>query len=433
MRSLFPPLGWRAWRLLLADTFTFSAKGLSTAFLIIYLHDVHGIDLAVAGSILAVSGAAGLLAFPVGSLVDRFGGGRIAVLCLILSAIGTAGFILIQGPLTAFGAAFLVGLGTGGYLNSVSPTFASAVSPEQRGAVFGVSYALRNVGLGLGVLTGGSVLNMHTPQTFAYTFYGSAALFLLVAALFIIFGETRYSLSPTSAAAAKSMVTMPAGNQPVGSRSALRDRLLLAVTILNLLLMIAGISQLSSAFPAWTTGPAHSSIQVVGFGFAANSFTIVSLQLFVLRFLRGRRRTQATAAAALVFAGSWLLMLFAGKTSGGRVTAGMIIAAMIIFGSGETLLSPSLTGLLNDLAPDGLRGRYNAVFNLSLQIGPILAPILSGSALAYGLGGALLVALAAICTSAAVFAIWLERFVSAEINRGYTTPHPNPIVENGKG
>jgi len=100
------------------------------------------------------------------------------------------------------------------------------------------------------------------------------------------------------------------------------------------------------------------------------------------------------------------------------VTAGLLIGALIIFGSGETLLSPSLVALVNDLAPERLRGRYNAVFNLGWQIGPIAAPILSGSALASGLGGALFVALAGICGAAALFAVWLERFVTPAINRG---------------
>ena len=417
-RRLFPPLGQRAWRLLLTDTLTFLARGLSTAFLIIYLHDVQGMNLAVAGSILAMSSAAGLLAFPMGAFVDRFGGGWLAILCLLLGAVGTAGFVFVHGPLVAFGAAFLVGFGMGGYLNSVAPIFASAVPADQRGAVFGVNYALRNVGLGFGVLIGGLVLNVHAPQTFLLVFYGSAAVFVLVAALFLILGEASFPLSMQLASAAKGSTAEPGENTAAGYRVVLRDRLLLAVTILHLLLMIAGVSQLSSAFPAWTTGPAHSNTQVVGLGFAADSFTIVGLQLFILRFLQGRRRTRATAAAALVFAGAWLLMLFAGNMGGGPVTAGLLIGALMIFGSGETLLSPSLTALVNDLAPERLRGRYNAVFNLGLQIGPIVAPMLSGSALASGLGGVLFVTLAGICGAAALFAVWLERFIVPGINRG---------------
>lgn len=415
---LFPPLGQRAWRLLLADTLTFLARGLSTAFLIIYLHDGQGMNLAVAGSILAMSSAAGLLAFPMGALVDRFGGGWLAIICLLLGAVGTTGFVFVHGPLIAFGAAFLVGLGTGGYLNAMAPIFASAVPVDQRGAVFGINYALRNVGLGCGVLIGGLVLNVHALQTFLLVFYGSAALFVLVAALLLILGEASFSLSLQSASAAKDATVELGENRAADDRVVLSDRLLLAVTILHLLLMIAGVSQLSSAFPAWTTGPARSSTQVVGLGFAADSFTIVGLQLFVLRFLQGRRRTRATATAALVFAGAWLLMLLAGNMGGGPVTAGLLIGALIIFGSGETLLSPSLTALVNDLAPGRLRGRYNAVFNLGLQIGPIAAPLLSGSALASGLGGALFVALAGICVAAALFAVWLERFVGPGINRG---------------
>jgi MFS family permease len=114
--------------------------------------------------------------------------------------------------------------------------------------------------------------------------------------------------------------------------------------------------------------------------------------------LVGLEKTIDVAAGpAWEISSMWLLMLLAGNMSGGTVTAGLLIGALIIFGCDETLLSPSLTALVNDLAPERLRGRCNAVFNLGWQIGPIVAPILSGSALASGLGGALFVALADIC------------------------------------
>lgn len=51
---------------------------------------------------------------------------------------------------------------------------------------------------------------------------------------------------------------------------------------------------------------------------------------------------------------------------------------------GETLLQPSLYALVNDLAPDALRGRYNSVFNLSWQAGAIAGPAAAGAVLARG-------------------------------------------------
>jgi len=42
--------------------------------------------------------------------------------------------------------------------------------------------------------------------------------------------------------------------------------------------------------------------------------------------------------------------------------------------------------MINDLADEDLRGRYNAVFNLSAQIGQILGPAITGWLLGGGNG-----------------------------------------------
>ena len=40
-------------------------------------------------------------------------------------------------------------------------------------------------------------------------------------------------------------------------------------------------------------------------------------------------------------------------------------AANVAFALGETLVSPTLPAIVNDLAPDSLRGRYNGAYVLA--------------------------------------------------------------------
>jgi MFS family permease len=203
----------------------------------------------------------------------------------------------------------------------------------------------------------------------------------------------------------------------VGYRAVLRDRALVAATALNLLLVTAGYSQLVSAFPAWATGVAGAPRSLVGFAFAANTWCIAIAQLPVLALVRTRRRTRAVGGTGVLFAVSWLMVLAAGETSSTALTYAGLVGGAAVFGLGETLLSPSLPAIVNDLAPEAARGRYVATYSMSWQIGPMIGPAIAGVALAAGRGGALLLGLAAACALAWPAAVACERIVPAAANR----------------
>ena len=58
-----------------------------------------------------------------------------------------------------------------------------------------------------------------------------------------------------------------------------------------------------------------------------------------------------------------------------------------MFALGETLLQPTIPSLVNDLAPDHLRGRYNALSSGSFQLAAVVAPPVSGLLVGHHLGG----------------------------------------------
>jgi MFS family permease len=385
--------------------------GLTYPILLLYLHGARGFDLATAGLALATTSVAGLATLPLtGALIDRAGAGRALVTALGVCAAGTGGFALVHRPAGAFIAAALYGIGISGMWNALSTMFARVVPPELRGGVFGVNYALQNLGFGLGAAIGGLALDARSPRSFQLLFLADAASFLLFALVLIAAGEVR----PTGAKRARGE-----GSGELGYRDVLRDRALLACAGLNTLLSAVSFSQLNSAFPAWVTGPVGLSPRVVGLAFLANTMVIVFAQLLVLRYLlQGRRRTRAVASAALLFGTAWLLTLTAGRFPGRGLAAAAVVGGLTVFGLGETLLSPSLPALVNDLATESLRGRYNAVYSLSWQIGPIIGPVLAGFMLGHGLGGAHFLGLAAACGLAAALAVRIERVIPAAANLG---------------
>ena len=239
----------------------------------------------------------------------------------------------------------------------------------------------------MGAAIGGAVLQPQSPSTFEAVLVINALTQVVFGCLLVWTGETNPSRSPAAPVAG-------------GYRRVLNDRALLATVALNGLIVIAAFGQITSAFAAWATKAAHTSTSVVGWAWTANTFTIVIAQLFVLRFVGGYRRTRATAGAALLFGLCWLVTLAGGVIDGALGAAGLIVA-LAIFGPGETLLSPSMPPMVNDLAPDALRGRYNAIYNLSWQSGLVIGPALAGFVLARGWGVAYFASLAACCGLAA--------------------------------
>jgi MFS family permease len=100
---------------------------------------------------------------------------------------------------------------------------------------------------------------------------------------------------------------------------------------------------------------------------------------------------------------------------GGRVWLLVLVNCVANAGSGLTL--PYLIVYLHTTRGIPLdRGRYNAVFTLSWQIGPVIGPVFSGFMLAHARGDELLFVLAGACGAAAIAARGLGRLIPSRVD-----------------
>jgi MFS family permease len=83
---------------------------------------------------------------------------------------------------------------------------------------------------------------------------------------------------------------------------------------------------------------------------------------------------------------------------------------------GETMMQPTSPAITNDMAPDHLRGRYNAVNAGAFQGGAIAGPLFAGLLLDHGWSAAYIVVLAAGCGLIAVLALVVERLIPPSVN-----------------
>ena len=405
-----PPIGRNAWLFLGMNALSCLGSGLTMPFLIVYLHAVRGLSLPTAGFVLAAIGVVGVIATPLtGPLIDRIGSMRAFMLGLLVGGIGIAAFTLATTAPSALAAAVVYGIASGLMWGGFTTLLTELVPAAERGAVFALRYTTANVAFGLGALVTGFVTVGETPGPYVAMLLADALSYVLFAAALV---PLRSTLITHRARSDSSRST--GGYGPV-----LRDRALLGALLVNSLLMVFALAQTSTTFAAWVTGAGGGNARIVGLAFVANITVLVLIQLLAIRFARGRSRLRGAARAALLFAAAWIVLVLP-ATLGlvGIVRAVLTIGSLAIFALGEATLAPTLPALINDLAPDDLRGRYNAIFSLSNQIGPILAPALAGLALGHGLGLPYLWGLALVCLFTSGLTLCLQRVTPVTADLG---------------
>ncbi len=158
-----------------------------------------------------------------------------------------------------------------------------------------------------------------------------------------------------------------------------------------------GYAQLNSGMPAYARAIGEVSTRGLGLAFAANTLVIVLLQLLVLQRIEGRRRTRVILVMAGVWAVSWALLGASGLFPGTWVATLFVAGCASVFALGETLLQPTMPAIVNDLAPDHLRGRYNGLTTGCFQAASVLGPVVAGFMIGHRLNLAYLVVLVLGC------------------------------------
>lgn len=410
LRALVPSLSPAAWKVLAADSLSAVGTGLTLPFLLVYLHRVRGIGLGVAGLAVATIAVASFGGNPTGGwLSDRIGSRRTLLLGIVFSALGTAALALVHEAWQAFVATALLGFGNAVSWPAQDSLLASAVPPRRRSDVFSVRHATLNAGFGVGALVAAAVVDFSRPSTFVVVYSVDAATFLAFVPILL----TLRGVGDPPGGAARTEL----GGRPAGYRAVLADRVFLRVCALSALLITIGYGMLLSAFPGYAARPGGIDAGGLAFADAANTLTIVVAQLFVLRLVRGARRTRAIAALCSFWAVSWGITLGGGQLGGSAAAVGTFAAAMVVFALGETLLGSTLQPIVNDLAPDELRGRYNGVSTLAWTTGFMAGPMVAGFALEAGRPAELFLGLVVACGVAAALALRLESVIPAEVNR----------------
>lgn len=410
LRAAVPDLPRSIWILNLGMAVNTVGSGLLTPFLLIYLHDVRGFSLEVAGLVPTVHFATALVfGIVAGAAFDRLGGRTTAAAALILVAAGFGAFPLIREPWHALALASLSGVGRGAYWPAYSGLLAALTSPEQRPAAYAVQRVGGNLGIAFGSLLAGLIVATSDPGTFTI-------IFVLSAVASLVFAVSLLFVPP---------VDLPPAERKAGRYAdVLRDRTFVALIAMNFAFVTAGIALLNSVLPLFAKDNVGRSETVIGLLFVVNTIVIVLAQFPVARALRGRRRMHALAGMGTIWAFAWVIVLAAGGTSHGQLSAALLFVGVAVFALGECIHGVVQGPLVSDLAPAAIRGRYMAAWLTTAQLGFAVGPALGAAVLAFS-PAVLWLGAAAVSVLMAIAALALDEELPSSARR---SPQPSGMV-----
>lgn len=343
--------------------------GFTVPYLYVYVAQVRGLGAMTAGLVLAVFAVAALVVLPfAGRAIVRRGPLPVLLTALVTAALGALSLGVASSAAAVLVSASLLGAGQAVMQPALATMIVDCSSAETRSRAFAMQFFLQNLGLGVGGLIGGHLVDTSSAASFTLLFAIEAAMFLL---LVVVMVTVRMPHAPRI------------GDAPAAGRGSWKqlmgNRAMVQLCVLGFVLFFACYGQFESGLSAYGVEAAGISTSALGTALAANTLMIVVAQFAVLRFVERRRRSRVIAAVGLIWAVAWAVAGYAGLGHGSQEMAtAAFVATYALFGLGEAMLSPTVAPLVADLAPEGMAGQYNSAFALVKQLALAVGPAVGG-------------------------------------------------------
>lgn len=367
-------------RIQLGNALSAFGNGFTVPYLFVYVAQVRGLGAGTAGVVLSAFAVAALAVLPfTGRTIDRRGPLPVLLTGSVTAAVGAMGFGLATTAPLAVAASAVMGAGIAVMQPALATLIVWCSTPATRSRAFATQFFLANLGLGIGGLVGGLMVDASRPGSFTLLFSIEAVMFLVLGA---VVASVRLPRTP------RLETTAPTAKPVNGWRVLFADRAMVQLCVLGGVMFFACYGQFESGLAAFATEVTRISTSTLGIALAANTAVIVAAQFLILRTVERRRRSRVIAGVGLLWALAWIAAGLSGLVHGSQAVAtALLISTYAIFGLGEAMLSPTVAPLVADLAPARLVGQYNSAFalvkQLALAVGPAAGGLMAGAGL-YG-------------------------------------------------
>ncbi|MFC8348970.1 MDR family MFS transporter [Streptomyces sp. NPDC057280] len=344
--------------------------GFTVPYLYVYVAQVRGLGAMTAGLVLAVFAVAALIVLPfAGRAIVRRGPLPVLLVALVTAALGALSLGLAGNATTVLLSAAALGAGQAVMQPALATMIVDCSTSETRSRAFAMQFFLQNLGLGVGGLIGGHLVDTTKVSSFTLLFAIEAAMFLLLA---VVMATVRMPRAPRIEGA-------PSASAKDSWKQLLGNRAMVQLCVLGFVLFFACYGQFESGLAAYGVEAAGISTSALGTALAANTAMIVVAQFAVLKFVERRRRSRVIAAVGIIWSVAWVVAGYAGLGHGSHAMAtAAFVSTYALFGLGEAMLSPTVAPLVADLAPTGMAGQYNSAFALVKQLALAVGPAVGG-------------------------------------------------------
>ncbi|MFC7419396.1 MFS transporter [Iodobacter arcticus] len=353
------------WLLLFGTATIKAANFMSIPFIAIFLIKNSGLNAVEIGLIVALSPFASLMGgFLGGQLSDIFGRKNLLFISLSFLPFVFLGFyfsaelkdahtrIIIFAVLNTLCGFF------SSLFHPVSAALMGDLSPvELRGKIYQLRYFFTNIGAALGPALGGWLGINASRDNFLYTCYFYIFYFLILSFVFFHNRNNALTLTTVKRQKFKESYTALLGDKKL-------QRLILGGIVFNLC-----YSQIESTVAQIIANNFHDGIRYFSYLLTANGIIVISFQAPIYWLSRRMGLNISLVVGCGVFSVGMFLMAFQ------EISIIFLFVSIFFISIGEVFVFPISTELIEQLAPDSLRGSYfgAATFrNLGLSIGPIM-------------------------------------------------------------
>ncbi|WP_344565680.1 MFS transporter [Streptomyces axinellae] len=415
-------------RIQLGNALAAFGNGFTVPFLFVYVARVRDLGDGTAGAVLAAFAAAALVVLPfTGRVIDRSGPLVMVFIGAVSAALGALGFGLSTSAPTVLASSALMGAGIAVLQPALATMIVWCSTPRTRSRAFATQFFLNNLGLGVGGLLGGLLVDESDPASFTLLFTIEATMFLVLLAVLVTVRVAR----PEQPGAPVSSGGTARGS---GWGVLLRDRSMVLLCVLGFVVFFSCYGQFESGLSAYAVEVTRISTATLGIALAANTAMIVLAQFVVLRLVERRRRSRVVAVVGLIWTVAWLAAGASGLVQGAQAVAtALLIGTYALFGVGETMLSPTMAPLVADLAPARFIGQYNSAFALVKQLALAVGPAIGGLMAAAGAWSVYIGMLVLCSLGIAVLALVLGRRLTVGQDRpaSVVVARGGPDAESG--
>lgn len=361
-------------RIQLGSALSAFGLGFTVPYLYVYVAQVRDLGAGTAGVVLAVFAMAALAVLPfTGRVIDRRGPLPVLLVASVVASLGAVALGFSSQVTAAVLSAAVLGAGTAVMQPALATMLVRCSDTGTRTRAFAMQFFLQNLGLGIGGLVGGQIVDTERPASFTLLFLIEAVMFLVLGAI------TATVRMPRTPAVAAGVSGAGGGAGGGGMRALLSHRAMVQLCVLGFVVFFACYGQFESGLAAYGTEAAGIEPSTLGIALAANTAVIVVAQFVVLRLVERRRRSRVIAAVGLIWAFAWIVAGYAGLGHGSQTMAtAAMISTYALFGLGESMLSPTVAPLVADLAPESMVGQYNSAFALCKQLALAVGPAVGG-------------------------------------------------------